>query len=98
MLHRIVAIHGGHYTFKGDNNSFLDPVHPTRSQLIGKLWLHLPRAGVMLKWLHDARSSTACYAGCSGLFLLFGVGEKERAPASPPPRGIADPLATDIHS
>ena len=48
VLHRIVAIHDGRYTFKGDNNNFLDPDHPTRSQLVGKLWLHLPRGGVVL--------------------------------------------------
>ena len=28
VLHRIVANHNGHYTFKGDNNSFTDPEQP----------------------------------------------------------------------
>ena len=52
VLHRIVAIHGGHYTFKGDNNSFLDPDHPTQAQLVGKLWLHVPSAGRLIQALH----------------------------------------------
>jgi signal peptidase I len=77
VLHRIVAIHDGHYTFKGDNNHFLDPEHPIRSQLVGKLWVHLPRAGVFLKWLHMPVVDAVMF-GLLGLFLLFGVGEKEQ--------------------
>jgi signal peptidase I len=45
ILHRIVKIQGGHYFFKGDNNGYVDPEHPTKSQLLGALWLHLPGAG-----------------------------------------------------
>jgi signal peptidase I len=45
VLHRIVKISGDHYTFKGDNNSWLDPETPRRDQLAGTLWLRLPRAG-----------------------------------------------------
>ena len=77
VMHRIVAIHGGHYTFKGDNNNFLDPVHPTRSQLVGKLWVHLPRAGVLLNWLHTPMVDGVMF-GFLGLILLSSFGEKER--------------------
>ncbi len=77
VMHRIVAINHGHYTFKGDNNNFLDPVHPTQSQLIGKLWLHVPRGAVVLEWLHSpVVDGVVC--GLLGLFLLYGFGEKER--------------------
>ena len=44
VLHRIIAKDGNSYEFKGDNNHFIDPVRPTRSELLGKLWLHVPRA------------------------------------------------------
>jgi signal peptidase I len=77
VLHRIVAIHNGHYTFKGDNNNFLDPVHPTRAQLVGRLWVHLPRGGVLLDATHNpVVDAIAC--GLLGLFVLFGMGEKRR--------------------
>ena len=52
VLHRIVAIDGGRYTFKGDNNAFLDPERPTSEQLVGKLWFRLPRAGHAVDLLH----------------------------------------------
>ncbi|HYB29822.1 MAG TPA: signal peptidase I [Solirubrobacteraceae bacterium] len=77
VLHRIVAIHDGRYTFKGDNNSFLDPVHPARSQLVGKLWIHLPRAGALLTVIHTPVVE-AVMCGLLGLLLVSAFGEQER--------------------
>jgi signal peptidase I len=51
VLHRIVAIAGGHYVFKGDNNTFRDPEHPQRDQLIGTLVLRVPQGGLWLNRL-----------------------------------------------
>jgi signal peptidase I len=48
VMHRIVAVQDGHYTFKGDNNSWTDPDRPTSSQLIGKLTVRVPHGG---RWL-----------------------------------------------
>jgi len=42
VLHRIVGLDGSRYIFKGDNNNFDDVEHPTRSELIGAAWLHIP--------------------------------------------------------
>jgi signal peptidase I len=56
VLHRIGAIRGNHYIFKGDNNNFVDPVQPSRTELLGKLWIHVPRGGIVLKAAHTPRS------------------------------------------
>jgi hypothetical protein len=77
VLHRIVAIRKGHYTFKGDNNNFLDPVHPTRSALIGRLWVQMRSGGAILKRIHDPIVD-AVICGLLGLFLLFGADRKRR--------------------
>ncbi len=53
VLHRIIAIEGERYVFKGDNNHFIDFEHPRRSQLIGSLWLHVPGAGADLRSLRS---------------------------------------------
>ena len=45
VLHRIVAIRGRHYVFKGDHNSWVTTYEPTNSQIVGAEWLHLPGAG-----------------------------------------------------
>ena len=98
VLHRIYAIHDGHYTFKGDNNNFLDPVHPTRSALVGKLWVHLPHAGVFLTALHNPITA-AVLIGVIGLVLLSatssktGRGKRPRRPG--PPSSAAPPIMTD---
>ena len=49
VLHRIIGREGSRYLFKGDNNNFVDFEHPTPSQLIGSLWLHLPDVGARLQ-------------------------------------------------
>jgi len=59
VLHRIIGIENGVYTFKGDNNHFIDSFHPNRSELVGRLWVHVPSAGRYLLLLHGR-----------GLFLI----------------------------
>jgi signal peptidase I len=54
VLHRIVGKTATGYRFKGDNNSFVDPDTPTQSQLIGKLWVHVPHGGRVLAALRVA--------------------------------------------
>jgi signal peptidase I len=62
VLHRIIGIANGHYTFKGDNNNFVDSFHPVQSQLVGHMWVHIPAAGKFLGMLHGPR-----------LFLIVGL-------------------------
>jgi signal peptidase I len=45
VMHRIVAVDGSRYVFKGDNNNFTDSYEPSASQIIGAQWFHLPGAG-----------------------------------------------------
>ncbi len=76
VLHRIVAIHGGRYTFKGDNNSFTDPDHPTRGLLVGKRWLRIPAAGRAVGVLHVPAVVAALAAA---LVLVVGLGGRSPA-------------------
>ncbi len=69
VLHRIVAVDNGRYTFKGDSNSWLDEEKPTRDSLIGTLALRVPHAGAWLR--HLTSFSTT---GLSALFLLTALG------------------------
>jgi signal peptidase I len=52
VLHRVVGVDAGRFTFEGDNNGYLDPEHPAADQLIGKLWLRIPAAGRVVPLLH----------------------------------------------
>ncbi|BEP16490.1 hypothetical protein acdb102_48010 [Acidothermaceae bacterium B102] len=54
VLHRIHAVDAdGHFVFKGDNNSWLDPDHPSRDRLLGRLWLRIPDGGRYLTFAHS---------------------------------------------
>src|SRR5579875_1517807 len=75
VLHRIIHIDGSHYVFKGDNNSFIDPTRPTRSQLIGRMWLLIPNGGVVLSWLHTPWVAAVLLGGVAAVLLL---GDEER--------------------
>jgi signal peptidase len=48
VVHRIIGRDGQKYVFKGDHNSFIDGYEPSESELIGKLWIHIPGLG---SWL-----------------------------------------------
>lgn len=45
VMHRIVAIRGRHFVFKGDNNQFATTYEPTQTQIVGAEWVHLAGAG-----------------------------------------------------
>ena len=50
VRHRIVAIHGGHFVTKGDNNDFRDPVRPAPDEVLGELWVTVPGATSLMWW------------------------------------------------
>jgi signal peptidase I len=74
VLHRIVAEHDGLFTFKGDNNSFLDPVHVGPAAIEGRLWLHIVRGGVVLGWVR----SPLVLGVLAFLVIALGVGGAAR--------------------
>lgn len=56
VLHRIVRQEGEHFVTKGDNNDFIDSARPGPDDVVGKLWLHLPSAGLVLEQLRAPRT------------------------------------------
>jgi signal peptidase I len=77
VLHRILVIQNGHYFFKGDHNDFVDPGYATRSELLGKLWVHIPKAGNALSFIGKPGHSGAL-AGLAVLFLAFPGSRRRR--------------------
>ena len=77
VLHRIIVIQNGHYFFKGDHNDFVDPGYATRNELLGKLWVHIPKAGNALSFIGKPQHSAAL-AGLAVLFLAFPRARRRR--------------------
>jgi signal peptidase I len=77
VLHRIIAIKGDRFVVKGDNNDFVDPTHPVRAQVVGKLSVRVPHGGRVMRWLHTPFMA-ALLTGAMALFLLMGAKQQRR--------------------
>lgn len=75
IMHRIVNRDGDRYLFKGDNNSWIDPDKPTRTELIGTSWLRVPLAGSALSWL---RAHWPLLPGIALLMASVGTTRRHR--------------------
>ncbi len=51
VIHRIVGIEQDRFLLKGDNNGWIDITRPAFSDIVGKLWLHIPRLGKQIEWM-----------------------------------------------
>ena len=51
VMHRIIAIEGTHYVFKGDNNDFVDSYSPTAGQIFGAEWIHFRNLGHYIEYI-----------------------------------------------
>jgi signal peptidase I len=86
VMHRILSKGPAGYTFKGDNNDFVDPGVVTDDQLLGSLVLRLPKVGAGLRWLVDPLHLVLA---AGGLFLLFSDRRKEEPAPAPAPVAAA---------
>ncbi|MFV9505586.1 MAG: signal peptidase I [Oscillochloridaceae bacterium umkhey_bin13] len=53
VIHRIIERNSDRFVFQGDNNDFIDPYQPSGDELLGELWLFIPRAGTILSFLRQ---------------------------------------------
>src|SRR6188474_2456134 len=51
VFHRIINLNLDRFVLQGDNNAWLDSYQPTQEEIVGKLWMHLPRVGKTVEWL-----------------------------------------------
>ncbi len=48
IIHQIIAQEDDRFILQGINNSWIDPYHPTQTDMLGKFWLHLPSGGKLV--------------------------------------------------
>jgi signal peptidase I len=93
VMHRIVAIKGDRLTTKGDNNNFVDPYHPSVSEVIGAKWVMLPHGGSVLLWIQHPENAAFLAIGALIIAAAGTTTTKRRrkrpkggGPAAVPPR------------
>ncbi len=71
VIHRIIEKKQDYFILKGDNNSWIDAYHPTRNEIVGKLWIHIPKLGKTMEWLR-VPINMALTIGMFGGVLMAG--------------------------
>ncbi len=71
VIHRIIKVEGNHFVLKGDNNDWIDHYHPIQEEIVGKLWIHVPKLGLVIQWLR-LPINMALIAGMLGGVLMIG--------------------------
>ena len=74
VLHRVVALDGGRFVLKGDQNSWLDAYHPARDEVLGEMVLRVPGLGGRM---HAVRSPAGAVAVAS-MASAVGLGARRR--------------------
>jgi signal peptidase I len=72
VIHRIIGVDQDHFILKGDNNSWIDAYRPTHEEIIGELWIFIPKLGKLFKWLR-APLNLALIVGLIGGVLMVSM-------------------------
>ena len=91
VIHRVLAIEEGRFVFQGDNNSWVDSYSAAQSDLIGALWVHVPRIGALME---GARGSGALpiLGGLGGVILMVNfLGGSDKSPTTKRRRRVTRP-------
>ena len=72
VFHRIVSQQLGRYALQGDNNSWMDNYQPSYEEIVGKLWLHIPRGGSVIQKIRSP-FVMALLAGSLGAVLAASL-------------------------
>ena len=83
VFHRIIDLGLDRFVLQGDNNTWIDPYQPTREEIIGKLWVHIPKLGKAIEWLRvpvNLATAVALLGGSlmSGMIQPHRKGEKKK--------------------
>ena len=72
VFHRIASEQLGHYVLKGDNNAWVDTYQPAREEILGKLWLYVPRGGETIQKMRRP-INMAFTAAILGIILVLSL-------------------------
>lgn len=65
VIHRIIGEENGRFQLQGDNNAWVDGYLPAPQEILGRLWVRLPRFGLTMQKLREP-VYMALFAGAIG--------------------------------
>lgn len=92
VFHRIVGSEAGGFILKGDNNSWLDSYRPAREEIVGKLWLHIPKLGIAMGWMREPINMSLT-VGLLGVVLMSDL---LKSPSRQKPGKVTSPPRGDV--
>jgi signal peptidase I len=78
VIHRIIGTEQAHYVLKGDNNLWIDTYRPAQAEIIGRLWIHIPQLGVVMKWLRLPINMALAIALLEGIYMTSVMAQPKR--------------------
>jgi len=78
VIHRIIGVDQNHFVLKGDNNSWVDAYHPTHEEIIGKLWIYIPKLGRTFTWLRSPLNLALSIVLLGGILMAGMVAKPAR--------------------
>lgn len=73
IFHRIIEADLDHFKLKGDNNTWVDSFQPQYSDIIGRLWLHIPKVGAWFSWFRTPVVLSITICGFFTVIVLMVV-------------------------
>ena len=70
VVHRVVAVAGGHFTMKGDNNPEPDPAAPEETDMVGTVALQVRGVGALIA---TVLSPTVAGGLAAALVVMYGA-------------------------
>jgi len=92
IIHRIVDINGDHFILKGDNNSWRDAYQPTFDEILGKLWIYLPKFGKAILWVKLPPNMALAAGLLGGLFAVNVDNQKPGKKGKRKKKGGGNPI------
>lgn len=75
VVHRVIARDGDRYVTQGDANPSPDPFHPTADEILGEVWIRIPKFGAAITWVRTPAGASML----AGLFVVIvGAGSRRR--------------------
>lgn len=95
VFHRIIGMELDRFILQGDNNSWLDSYQPVQDEIVGKLWVHIPKLGRAIEWMRVPLHMSLTVGLLGGVLMLDifkkpSQRKKEKNAPSSNPRGLSE--------